>query len=83
MCLSYRFQPLFVDITSTRMNGCQKLPILYAAGKKLILNMEGWAGGGSALLELDSSILEDTNNVCYKYRLLFQPHLEQGDETLE
>ena len=80
--LNYRFQPLFMDITSTRMNGCQKLLILSAADKKSMMNMTGWTGGVSAPLELDSSILEETN-VCYKYHLLFQPHVEQGDETLK
>ena len=41
LCLSYRFQPLFVNITSTRTNGCQKLPILSAAHKNVLINMTG------------------------------------------
>ena len=36
LSLSFQFQLLFVDITSTRTNGCQKLPIVSAADKKSI-----------------------------------------------
>ena len=39
--LSFQFQPLFINITSKRTDGCQKLLILSADDKKVLINTIG------------------------------------------